>query len=64
MKDKVLLALKSRTFYTILATVVMNSVNANMQFLPANFVPYVNGVLALAAMYFHVNPSQNYLPKA
>jgi hypothetical protein len=62
--EKLTLALKSRTVWTVVATVVMNSLNANMQFIPSDLVPYVNGLLALAAMYFHVNPSQNYTPKA
>lgn len=62
--EKLKLALKSRTVWTILVTVVANSINANMQFIPAEFTPYINGVLALVAMYFHVNPSQGYEPKA
>jgi hypothetical protein len=61
---KMKLMLSSRTVWTVVATVIMNSLNANMQFIPGDVVPYVNGVLALAAMYFHVNPSQNYMPKA
>jgi hypothetical protein len=62
--DKLLLALKSRTVWTVIATVAMNSINANMQFIPGDLTPYVNGVFALAAMYFHVHPSQDYTPKA
>lgn len=61
--DKLRLALKSRTVWTVIVTVLMNSVNANMQFIPADLTPYINGGLALLAMYFHVNPSQDYTPK-
>jgi len=62
--DKVKLALKSRTFYTMLFTVAMNAVNANAQFIPGADMVYVNGVMFLLASYFHVNPSQDYTPKA
>ena len=64
MKDKIVLALKSRTFYSVLATVIVNAVNANAQFIPTSDMVYVNLALAGITSYFHVNPSQNYAPKA
>jgi hypothetical protein len=64
MKDKIALALKSRTFYSVLATVIVNAVNANAQFIPTSDMVYVNLALAGITSYFHVNPSQNYAPKA
>lgn len=60
MINKIGLALKSRTFWTLVVTLVINAVNANIQWIPAGDVVYVNGVLFLLATYFHVNPSQTY----
>jgi regulator of PEP synthase PpsR (kinase-PPPase family) len=58
--NKVSLALKSKTFWTIVIAIVVNTINANQQFIPMNVLDIVNPILGLMATYFHVNPSQNY----
>lgn len=60
--DKVKLALKSRTTWSLVAMFLIGGINAVMGVIPAADVVYVQGTLALVAMYFHVNPSQNYVP--
>ena len=58
--NKIKLALGSRTFWTVVLTVVVNTVNANAPFIPPQVLEVVNVVLGLVATYFHINPSQNY----
>jgi len=52
--------LKSRTFWTIVALFIINGVSAIHSSIPANLAPIVDGVLGILAVYFHINPSQNY----
>lgn len=54
--DKVLLAVKSRTVWTIVAMFVIGGVGAVNQYIPVEARPLVEGALALLAMYFRVNP--------
>lgn len=58
--NKVSLALKSKTFWTIVVAIVVNTINANQQFIPMNVLDILNPILGLMATYFHVNPAQNY----
>lgn len=58
--NKISLALKSKTFWTIAVAIVVNTINANNQFIPTNVLDILNPILGLMASYFHVNPSQNY----
>jgi len=58
--DKFLQTLQSRTFWTIVVAIVVNTINANQQFIPVNILDIVNPILGLMATYFHVNPAQNY----
>lgn len=51
---------KSRTTWTVVAMFVIGGVQNVVPFMPASVSDTVQGVLALAAMYFHVNPSQVY----
>lgn len=52
--------LKSRTTWTIAVTFLINGVSAIHNNIPAGVVPLVDAGLGLLAIYFHVNPSQNY----
>ncbi len=52
--------LKSRTFWTLCSTFIINGVNAMAPFIPAQYQVGVNALLAMLTMYFHVNPSQQY----
>jgi hypothetical protein len=58
--SKFALALKSRTFWTVVVMLVFNLI----PHLPVDqsVKDLVNGILTLLAAYFHVNPSQNYTP--
>lgn len=57
---KISLALKSRTVWTILALFVLNGLPAVTELLPVTLLPIANLILTVLAMYFKVNPSQNY----
>lgn len=58
MNTTVLMAvLKSRTFWTIVATFVVNGLQAIDPMLPAAGQIAITAILSLAATYFHVSPS-------
>ena len=59
--NKIVLALKSRTFWTVVLLVLLNTVPQLKGTVSQNVLDLINGVLGLAATYFHVNPSRNYL---
>jgi hypothetical protein len=54
------LALTSRTFWTVVVLFLVSGVGAIKTFIPTEAQPLVDGFLALLAIYFHLNPSQNY----
>ena len=58
--NKLTLALKSRTTWTIVVMFLVGGVNAVASFIPAGLETPVLGALALLAVYFKVNPSQPY----
>lgn len=58
--EKLQLILKSRTTWTVVLIFLVNGVAAIHSFIPAGIEPLVDGVLSLMAIYFHVNPSQQY----
>lgn len=58
--QKIQQILKSRTVWTLVALFIVNGVSGIHDSIPVAFLPYVDGVLGLLSMYFHVNPSQNY----
>jgi hypothetical protein len=63
--NKVKLALGSRTFWTIVVLFLVNGVSAIHSSIPAQYLPIVDGVISILAVYFHVTPSQNYgFPKS
>jgi len=57
---KLSLALKSRTTWTIVALFLFNGITAVSKFVPPNDLPIINGILGFLAIYFKVNPSQDY----
>lgn len=57
---KITLALKSRTFWTLVLTWLVVHGPIISQLLPLSWKPMIDGALVLIATYFHVNPSQNY----
>lgn len=61
---KVLQALRSRTFWTVVAIVAVNTLPQVRQYLPQGVSDFMNVALGFAATYFHVNPSQSYTGQA
>lgn len=57
---KILLILKSRTFWTLVAMFIVGGTNAIVAYLPAGLEPVVMAALGVLATYFHITPSQNY----
>jgi hypothetical protein len=58
--SNIILILKSRTFWTVVAMFVIGGTNAVSSFIPTGLEPVVMLVLGGLATYFHINPSQNY----
>ena len=58
--DKIYKALTSRTAWTIVIMFIIGGVHAVTSFIPANLVTPIEGVLSFLAIYFKVNPSQEY----
>ncbi len=58
--NKILLAFKSRTFWTVVVLFVINGITGIRALIPPAWLPFVDGLLALLIAYFHVNPSQTY----
>lgn len=50
----------SRTNWTIFIIFLVNGVTAIHGFIPAHWLPVVDGALGILAIYFKMNPSQNY----
>lgn len=52
--------LKSRTVWTVFAMFIIGGFTSVQDSIPAEALPYVQGVLTMMAMYFKLNPSQRY----
>lgn len=53
-------ALRSRTTWTIIVMFIIGGVEAVTQFIPDTIETPLLGVLGLLAVYFKLNPSQDY----
>jgi len=58
--NKVLQAIQSRTFWTIVVLVAVNTLPQLKGLVSQHTLDVINTVLGFVATYFHVNPSQNY----
>ena len=58
--DRIKQALTSRTVWTLVVLFVINGVTGIHDLLPATWLPVVDGLLGLLAVYFKVTPSQTY----
>lgn len=58
--NKLILALQSRTVWTVVGMFVIGGLNAIVPVIPGDLAGLLNALLAGLAIYFHVNPSQNY----
>ncbi len=53
-------ALMSRTFWMIVAMFIIGGFQSIQSMIPAGSIVYVQGFLGMLAVYFKLNPSQNY----
>lgn len=58
--NKIKLVLGSRTFWTGVATFIVNVVPQVRAFISPKYLPIVDAIFLILTAYFHVNPSQNY----
>lgn len=56
--NKLILALQSRTVWTIIAMFLIGGVNALFPIIPPDFQAPIMAALGFLASYFHVNPKQ------
>lgn len=56
MLNKLIVASKSRTVWTIVLMFLVGGVTSIHDVLPAGSVPFIDGILGLLAIYFRVNP--------
>lgn len=47
--------LKSRTVWTVVLMFLVGGVSGIKDVIPADFMPYINGLLAIAAIYFRTH---------
>ena len=60
MINKIKLALTSKTVWAIIVLFIINGVGAIHNSIPANWLTVIDPIIGLLAIYFKVNPSQNY----
>lgn len=58
--NKISLALHSRTFWTIVVIIGLNTLPQVKDILPQSVYDVLNPILGLLAAYFHVKPNQDY----
>jgi len=51
-------AIKSRTAWTIVVMFLISGVEGIREFVPAGWLPLVNGALSMLAIYFRIKPKQ------
>ena len=50
---------KSRTVWTIVVLFLINGVQGIHSMIPAELLPFIDGILSMLAIYFRVAPRQN-----
>ena len=58
--EKIKKILSSRTNWTIVVMFVVGGVEAITAFIPTESLPYIEGLLALLAMYFRSHPKVDF----
>ena len=58
--SKIVSALKSRTVKTILVIFLLNGVSSIQTYIPAEWLPLVNGILSILAIYFRVDQKRDF----
>ena len=56
LKYKLNLALRSKTVWTIIVLFLINGVAGIRGYIPSDWLPLIDGVLGLLAIYFRINP--------
>jgi len=56
LKHKLNLALRSRTVWTVIALFIINGVAGIRGYIPSDWLPLIDGILGLLAIYFRVTP--------
>lgn len=54
--DKIALAFRSRTVWTVVILVIINGLPSVRGMIPAQYIGVIDTLLGLAAAYFRVNP--------
>jgi hypothetical protein len=47
--------LKSKTFWSFVVLVVINAINANKAFIPAEYIGLLDAVIGILGTYFHID---------
>jgi len=58
--NKILNYLKSRTVWTILVLFLINGIQGIRNFIPANWLPLIDGILSILAIYFRIDQRQDF----
>jgi len=58
--NKVKQVVSSHTNQTIAVLFLVNGVSAIQQYIPETWLPLINGILSILAIYFRTNPRQNF----
>ena len=51
---------KSRTVWTIVVMFLINGVQGIHSMVPAEWLPFIDGILSMLAIYFRVAPAQTF----
>jgi len=57
---KFLKLFQSRTFWTIIVMFIINGFAGIRMLLPPGWLPVIDGILSVLALYFHANPRVNF----
>ncbi len=60
MLDKIIKIGKSRTVITIIVLFVINGIGGVKDWIPSDYLPAIDALLALAAIYFRITPRQKF----
>jgi hypothetical protein len=58
--NKIIGLIKSRTVWTVIALVLLNGAPSARDLIPPQYLPCLDSLLGLLAIYFRVNPRQQF----
>lgn len=58
--EKIVKAIKSRTVQSIIVLFVINGFAGVQDIIPAEYLPIINAILSMLAVYFRVSPKQQF----